>query len=240
MEKIYIRAYYMKILHYFFFSFAVFSVTGSMMFFESFSWESASFLFMGIFYCIASMIVAYYYYKNYKQALEPFRIIKAYFVPYMVLVIWTIGSMAVLVLFFPSIRSLIYSFMFIDYYIFFFIVIGFILSRFNVVSKLFDTYTAYNLNKAKKIAKQYAYAANVSYYTVGNNPEMDEMLDDILANKSYPLPHVRRFEIALCERQIIETNRLIERSPDATTKETLEKIRDGYEEKIRKIKEKID
>lgn len=243
MERFYIRTFYLKILHYFFFSFAVFSITGSMMFFDFLSSESLIFLLLGFFYCGSSMTVAYYYYRSYREVLEPIRVIRTYFLPYMILVLWTIGSMTFLVLFFPYLFELIYSFLFIEYYVFFFIIVGFLLSRFKLVSRLFEVYSIFVLRRGKKIAKEYACAANVDEYKIGSNPEIDEMLDDIWAHRNYPLPYVRKLEIAICERHIIGINRLLDKSRGSDGKgmdENLKKIKESYMEKIREIKQKVD
>ena len=247
MERIYIRIWYLKSLHYFFFSLAIFSITAGIMFFDFAALESLNFFVLGYFYCFSSLFIAYYFYKDYKETVEPFKVIRVYFVPYIVLVFCTMGSMLFLIWIFPELLVLMQSFLFVDYYIFFFIVVGFVLSRFKIVSRFFELYNVLVLNGAMKIAKEYARFVDVDEYKIGNDPEMDEILDEIWTHRDYPLPYIRKFEIAMCEKDIMDTNRMIsrmrERGADETEKRIiryLEKIKDGYLEKIRKIEQKVD
>ena len=246
MERIYVSISYLKTFHYLFFSLAVFSLTSGMMLFTYGSFESLSFFGLTAFYCTSSLIVAHYFYKNYREVAEPIRIIKIYLLPYIVLVFWTIGSISFLVIIFPVLLALIYSFLFINYYIFFLIIIGFFMSRFRMVSKFFEVYNFYILGKARKLAKQYACEADVGEYEVGSDPKIDEMLDDIWAHKAYPIPYVRRVETALCEKHIIDINRMLEAAKDRNdpkeraTTESLKLMKDDYMRKIRAIEQKKD
>ena len=247
MERIYIRIWYLKCLHYLFFSLAVLSMTAGIMFFNFAILESINFFFLGSFYCISSLLIAYYFYKDYRETVEPLRVIRVYLAPYIILDFWTIGIMALLVWTFPSIISLIYSFLFIDYYIFFFIITGLVLSRFKIVSKFFEMYNVLVLNGAMRIAKEYVRFVDISEYSVGSNPEIDEILDEIWAHRGYPLPHIRKLEIAMCEKDIMDLNKMISRMRERGADESqqriikhLENIKDGYLEKIREIEEKVD
>jgi hypothetical protein len=192
-------------------------------------------------------MVAYYYYKDYKKSIEPIKIVRFYLIPYLVLVFWTVVCMLVLVWAFPSVIALVYSFLYVDYYIFFFIIIGFIVSRFKIVSKFFDMYNIFILQKAMGEAKEHAIYVDVGKYSIGSDPEMDEILDEIWAHRDYPLPYIRKLEIAICEKDIIDINnmmaRIKERGVDAMDEKIikhLEKMKDNYLEKIRKIREKVD
>jgi hypothetical protein len=247
MERLYIRIYYLKIFHYLFFSLAIFSMTSGIMFFDFVTWESLSFFVLGYFYCVSSLVIAYYYYKDYRQTLEKMKIVRVYFVPYMVLVFWTIGCFTLLVWTFPSILPLVNSFLFVDYYIFFFIVVGFALGKFRLVSKFFEVYNIFVLRRAMKIAKEHASFVDVSEYKIGSDPEMDEILDDIWVHKDYPLPDVRKFETAVCESHIASLDKVLGRMRMKVLKETektmmksFENLREDYMEKIRKIEEKVD
>lgn len=247
MDRIYIKAWYLKTLHYFFFSVAVFSMSAGIMFFDLFSWESLSFFILGWFYCVSSLTIAYYYYRDYRETLEPFRIIKLYFTPYIILVFWTVISMAILLWIFPSLSALIYSFLFVNYYIFFIIIIGFVSSRFKIVSNLFEVYNRMVFNKALELAGKHAFAVNVSEYKIGSHPQIDELLDEIWAHKDYPLPYVRKLEIAICDKKIVEINRTLEKlrkgkATDATKRviKALEEEKKDYMDKIVKIKKKVD
>jgi hypothetical protein len=246
MQRIYVSTTYLKTLHYLFFSFAVFSLAAGIMFFSFALIESLSFFGLSIFYCITSLIVAYHFYKNYREIIEPFRVIRLYLPPYLILVVWTIGTMAFLVWVFPSITGLIYSFLFINYYMFFVVIIGFAVSRFRIVSRFFEFYNLYVLGKAKSLAKRHALFLDISEYETGSDSMIDELLDEAWAHKAYPLPYVRRLETALCEKHIIDINRMISKMKDDTAVkdkdviESLEKMKEDYLKKIREIEQKID
>lgn len=246
MERFYIRIWYLKGLHYFFFSFAVLSITAGMIFFNFALLESLNFLFLGSFYCFYCLVTAYYFYKDYRETIEPFRVIKLYLFPYIILDMWTIGSMVFLIWVFPSFFALLYSFLFIDYYIFFLLLIGLVVSRFRVVSKFFEVYNIFILRRAMGVAKEHARFVDISMYSVGSVPEMDEILDDIWIHKDYPLPHVRKFEIAVCDKRILDITRILNRlrrRPSESERKvikSLEKQKDDYLEKIREIEEKVD
>ncbi len=247
VDRIYIRILYLKSLHYFFFSLAVMSLTAGIMFFDLTTWESLNFFVLGYFYFAASLVIAYYFYKDYRETLEPIKVVRFYLLPYMVLVFFTIGFMVLFVLTAPSIIQLIQSFLFVDYYVFFLIAIGFLLSRFKLVSRLFEMYNVFVFRKAKKLAKKYAYLVNIDEYEIGSSPEIDEIFDEIWIHKNYPLPYIRKLEIAICERHIVKINRALVkmrgRGVDESGKkviEALEKLKQDYFEKIRKIEEKVD
>ncbi len=245
MERIYIRIWYLKGLHYFFFSLAVFSVTAGIMFFDFMTFESLNFFVLGYFYCLSSLLIAYYFYKDYKKTIEPLMVIKLYFLPYMALSLWTIGTMALLIWTLPQILSLMYSFLFVDYYIFFFIAIGFLLSRFRVVSKLFEMYNDFVLNNAMRIAKQHASFVDVNEYEIGSSPETDEILDDIWVHRDYPLPFIRKLELSICDKHVIDINKILSRMKNDLAAEKrvikiLEREKDYYLKKILQIKQKVD
>lgn len=245
MEKIYLRAYYMKSLHYFFFALAVFSLGSGVIFFQVLTVESLSFLGLSVFYFLSSETIAYYYYRGYRQFMDPFIVVRTYLIPYMALTLWTIGSLVAFVLFFPSILPLIRSFLFIDYYIFFLIVLGFVFSRMKVVSGLFRMYDKMGLRRAMRIAKRRASSVDVDTYSIGSDPRIDEILDDILTHEDNPESYVRALEIAVCERHIANTSRIVnnirKRGAEEEEKDLLEsmkKIRESYIEKAREIGKK--
>jgi hypothetical protein len=245
MERIYIRIWYLKSLHYFFFSLAVFSVTAGIVFFDFMAWESLSFFVLGYFYCLSSLLIAYYFYKDYRETVEPLMVIKLYFLPYMVLSLWTIGTMVLLIWTLPHILSLLYTFLFVDYYIFFFIVIGFALSRFRIVSKLFEMYNIFILRNAMRIAKKYASFVDVTEYSIGNSPETDEILDEIWAHRDYPLPFIRKLELSICDKHVIDINNMLNRMRREVATEkiiikTLNKEKEYYLKKIVDIQQKVD
>ncbi len=246
MERLYLSASYLKTFHYLFFSFAVFSLTAGIMFFDFAMFESFNFFGLGLFYCLVSLLAAHYFYRNYREIIEPIKVIKLYLLPYIILVCWTIGSLTAIVLLTPSIIGLIYSFLFINYYMFFVIVIGLAASRFRFISKFFEVYNVFILGRAKKIAKKYALSIYVAHYKIGSDPKLDAVLDEIWIHRDYPIPYIRKFETALCEKHVIEINRILEKmraradEKVKTTMESLEKMKETYLKKIREIEEKED
>jgi len=246
MQRIYVSISYFKTFHYLFFSLAVFSLTAGIMLFDLAEFEALSFFGLSFFYCASSLLVAHYFYKNYRELAEPFRVIRIYLVPYIILLFWTFACTAFLIWIFPYVAGLVYSFLFINYYIFFVIIIGFVSSRFRVVSKFFEVYDLYMLRKAKGIAKQYALTTDAAKYEVGSDPKIDEMLDEIWTHRTYPIPFVRKFESAVCEKHVIGINRMLRnmtgqaKEKDKTVVESLEKMKEDYLRKIKEIAQKED
>jgi len=248
MERIYIRVYYLKILHYFFFSLSILSLTIGIMFFDFMSFDSLVFFGLSYAYCISSLAIAYYFYKDYKETMEALRIIRLIAFPYIVISVFTVGAVALMASIFPFITELIYSFMFVNFYVIFVLVIGLAMSRFRMVSRFFETYSYIIMRKAKRIAEKYALITDVQQYRIGTNPEADQLLDDIWANRDYPLPYVREFEIALCEEHVRRINRIIgnlKSKPGIEKHEenfmkSMELMKENYMDKIRKISTKKD
>ncbi len=225
---------------------AVFSLAAGIFFFDFAKFESFSFFGLSIFYCASSLVVAHYFFRNYREIAQPIRVIRVYLVPYLVLALWTLGSTFFLVWILPSLVALIYSFLFINYYIFFVIVIGFVISRFRVVSRFFEIYNFYILGKAKKLAKKYAFTVDVDEYVVGSDPKTDGMLDDIWAHKAYPVPYVRRLETAICENHVVDINRMLARMRECADpkekamSESLGMLKEDYLRRIMEIEKKVD
>ncbi len=245
-DRIYVSIYYLKTLHYLFFSFAVFSLTAGVMLSGSAFMESLSFFGMSLFYCASSLFIAYRFYRDYREAAEPFRIIRLYFLPYISLVPCTMVPVVAMILTFPSLAGLVYSFLFINYYMLFVIAIGFAASRLRMISKLFEMYGSYTLGKARRLAEKHALFPELAGgYKIGSDPAIDEILDGIWAHRDYPLPYVRMFETAACERHIIDINRTLGKMKDAGGEKdalarSLESMKEDYHRKIREIEQKKD
>jgi hypothetical protein len=246
MERLYLSASYLKTFHYLFFSFAVFSLTAGIMFFDFARFESLNFFGLGLFYCLASLLAAYYFYRNYREIVEPIRVIRLYALPYIILVFWTILSLTAVVLVTPSILGLVYSFLFINYYMFFVVLIGLAAGRFRFISRFFEVYNFFILGRAKKIARKYALTIYTAHYKIGSDPKLDAILDEIWVHRSYPIPYIRKFETTLCEKHVIEINRILEKlkahadEKNKTTIESLERMKGAYLKKIREIEQKED
>ncbi|NIP40044.1 MAG: hypothetical protein GTN39_00840 [Candidatus Aenigmarchaeota archaeon] len=207
MQKVYIGIYYLKILHYFFFSLAVFSLTAGIILFESFAMESLILFSICGVYSLFSVYIAFSIYRAYKKLVEPIMVIRTYVLPYIVLAFLTFGMMLSLVFIFPYLTELVYAFLFVNYYIVFLLVGGVIISRFTVVKKTFEFYSNLGLMRAKRLASRYSRIVNVKEYDVGSDPEADELLDNIWKNKDYPTPFVRALETRICEIKINNFNR---------------------------------
>jgi hypothetical protein len=243
MNRIYLSGYYLQTLHYLFFSFAVLSMTAGMMFFATAFVESIAFLVISLCYTAACLLVAYRLYKNYEEIIEPFRLIKVYLFPYVCLAVLTIASVTFMVWIFPEIAALLYSFLFINYYMLFLILIGFVVGRFKVISRLFEVYDFYVLEKAKRLAKRFTLFNDVEGYKIGSDQTIDEILDELWVHRGYPVPYVRKLEKTYYERRVISISRTLNNlgtGPVNPVAGSMEKLKKGYIEKIMEIEKKTD
>jgi len=242
MEKIYISIYYLKILHYFFFSLAVFTLTAGIIFWESFTLESISLFSMCSVYSVFSLYIARSLYKSYRELAEPVIVVRTYVLPYPLLVFWIFALTFLLVYVFPYLTELVFAFLFVNYYILFLLIIGFLIGRLRIVGRLFDVYSYFTLKKAQSVASKYSHVVDVMEYEVGSDPEVDEILDDIWSHRDYPLTHVKELETRLCEIQVIKiskTIKILERRKDRIKEEDrlLEGLKDEKSEYMKKIEE---
>jgi|GEM_PF-1275238 len=221
MERIYIGLYYLKILHYFFFSLAIFSLVSGVIFMESFTLESLNLLFLSSIYSSVSVYIAFSIYRAYKKLAEPIMVIRTYVFPYVLFAFLTLVMTLSIIFIFPYMTELVYAFLFVNYYIIFFIAGGIIMSRFSVAKKTFEFYSNLGLIRAKRFASRYSRVVDLKEYDVGTDTEADELLDNVWDHKDYPLPYVRALEIKVCEIKISNLGRSIqvlesraERSPE--------------------------
>jgi hypothetical protein len=246
MDRLYFSGYYVKTLHYFFFSFAVFALTAGIVFSGFAQAESLSFFGMTVFYFTSSILAARRFYREYREIIEPFRIIKTYFLPYLLLAVLTVISVTILVTVAPSISGLVFSFLFINYYMLFVSAIGYAAGRFKFVSRFFEMYSFYVLREAKNLACRYALFGDVKKYKVGSDQRVDRILDEIWAHRSYPLPHIRMLETAICEKRILEIEKALEgmkgrsEESESAIAGSLEGMKEDYHRKIREIEQKKD
>jgi hypothetical protein len=202
MERIYLGIYYLKILHYFFFSLAVFTLTAGIILFESFTLESIILFSMCSIYSGFSVYIAHSIYRAYKILVEPIMVVRTYLLPYIVLTFLTFGMTISFALIFPYLTEIVYAFLFVNYYIIFLLLGGIIISRFRIVKKTFEFYSSLSLIRAKRLASKYSRVVDTKEYDVGADPEADELLDNIWKNKDYPLPYVKALETRICEIKI--------------------------------------
>jgi hypothetical protein len=106
----------------------------------------------------------------------------------------------------------------------------------NFVKRFFDIYNIYFLGKAKNLALKYTHLPDVSRYSIGTNPLIDEKLDDIWAHKKYPHMQIRNLEIELCKQHITLLKMKIKRSMRGVI--TLQPINE-LENEIKKYQQKI-
>lgn len=210
MRRVYLGIYYLKIIHYFFFSVAVFSLTTGIIFWEAFALESVSFFFVCCVYSVSCLYIARSLYTSYAELADPIIVVKTYILPYPLLAFWTVGLTVFLVYTFPYLTELVHAFLFINYYILFFLVIGILLSRFRVVGKLFDVYSGISLRMAQGVASKHSHFVDVMAYKIGSDPRVDEILDDIWHHRDYPLPQVKELETRMCEIEIKNIEKSIE------------------------------
>ncbi len=240
MEKIYVRSNYLKAAHYFFYSMAVFSLIFAITFWESFAIESVMFVVFFIIYITVSLIIAFFFYRDYKKQLEGIVLIKAYAIPYIALSFFIIFATELLSFVSPEFIELVYSALFINYYYVFVIIIGAVLYVLKPVRTLFKFRSRYVLRNAKKIALRYSRLADIKYYKEGTDPLIDDMLDDIWSHRYYPVPQIQKLEIRMCDDHIKTTTQKLKienaekKNPDII--ERLKKEKERYEKLLEQIR----
>jgi hypothetical protein len=236
MERFYIRAYYLKAAHYLFFSLAVFSLTFALSVWSTFLVESIALLIFTLIYINASLWIAYFFYKEYKIQVKNVIVVSRYAKPYIILGIVVFALTELLIIFFPEIDSLLFSMMFINFYYTFVIILGASLYLVKPIRMLFEYQSHRALTRGKQIASRFSHLSELTNYKIGTNPFVDEVLDDIWSNRTYPVPHVQRLEIELCQSKISEIEGRIELadkmnwSPEL--RKHLEREKRKYEKKI--------
>lgn len=202
MERIYFRAQYLKTAHYLFYSLAVFSITSALALWSSFTEQSVGMLIFSVIYLNASIWLAYFFYKDYKIQLENVIVVTRYARPYIILSISVFAMTELLLFLVPETGGLIFSMMFINFYYAFLIIIGAVMYLVKPVRRLFEFQTAQSLKKGLEIASKYSHFSDIVNYRIGSSPFIDEVLGDIWNNKVYPVPHVQRLEIEVCQAKI--------------------------------------
>lgn len=237
MERFYIRLYYLKILHYFFFSLGVFSLSLSAIFYNVLLLGSQTLVLLSLFYCAASLYIASKFMGRFKKLAKPYIQLTKIGFPYVFLTFYTIGMMFSFIYFFPWVLRLIYSMLFVNYYIFFVLVIGFILSRFEVIGKFFDVYSSVTLRMAINIVIQYAIIPNAKKYESGLDIRTDEALENVWVHRKYPLPYVREFEKSMILRRMREIDELIPFYEKNKMETHVEKLKNERAENLRMFEE---
>jgi hypothetical protein len=242
MEHFYIRLYYLKILHYFFFSLGVLSLSLSIVLYDVLMLGSQTLVLLSLFYCGASLYIASRFLKHYRKPTKTGQLIKTG-LPYVLLTFYTIGMLFSFIYFFPWILQLIYSMLFVNYYIFFVLIIGILLGRFEVVGRLFIVYSDISLERAMKIVLEYSMIPNTKKYEAGADPKTDEALENVWAHKKYPLPYVREFEkevILKRIREIDDTIPFFEKNGMKTLLENLKSERNDNIRRFEEVEKKVD
>ncbi len=204
MERVYIRSYYLKAAHYFFYSMSVFSLTVTVSFWRSFMIKSLMFAFFCIIYANIGLWLAYFFYKDYEKEIKGMFVLRRYAPPYVILSIFVVFGAEMLIFTSPDLGNLIFSMLFINYYYVFIVAIGAALYMLKPVRRLFEFRTKRILRNAKSIVLKYSRLPDIKDYKPGTDPIIDEILDDVWGNKDYPVPHVQRLEIEVCRNRIEE------------------------------------
>jgi len=143
------------------------------------------------------------------------------------------------ILIIPGFEGLIFSIMFINFYYAFIIIIGAILYLFKPIRMLFDFQSIRSLRNGKTIAMKYSHFSEVVNYKIGSNPFVDEILGEICSNKTYPVPHVQRLEIELCQNKISEIEGRMELAKkwdwSVKLKNHLDREKKRYEKRIKNV-----
>jgi hypothetical protein len=210
MERIYVRARYLKIAHYMFYSLAVFSITSAFALWSSFTEQSVGMIIFSVIYLNASIWLAYFFYKDYKIQLEKVIVVTRYARPYIILSISVFAMTELLLYLIPEMGGLIYSMMFINFYYAFIIIIGGFLYLIKPIRRLFEFQSARALRKGMEIASKYSHFSDVLNYQIGTSPFIDEVLEDIFNNKDFPVPHIQRLEIEVFQSKISDIESRLE------------------------------
>jgi len=236
MEKLYVRAQYLKIAHYFFYSMAVFSVTTAFALWETFLFESVGLLIFSIIYLNATLWLAYFFYSDYKLQLKDVRLITRYAKPYVILSITVFVMTELFVLIIPEISGLIFSILFINFYYAFIIIIGAAMYLIKPVRTIFNFQMTRALKNGKEIAMEHSSLEEVANYRIGTDPFMDDILEDIWNNRDFPVPNVQRLEIEACQKKINEIQGRMELAKKLNWSQNLtahlEREKKRYEKKI--------
>ncbi|MBN2042233.1 MAG: hypothetical protein JW754_00340 [Candidatus Aenigmarchaeota archaeon] len=209
MERFYVRLYYLKILHYFFFSLGVLSLSVAIILFDVYSLSSRSMIVLSITYTASSLYIANIFMGQFSRMEKNRRELTKQGVKYIFLALYTISLLVIFLNIFPHVVELVYYFIFVNYYIFFLIIIGFLLGRFEIVSKIFEVYSGTMLQRAKSFALEYSKYRGLHDYKIGSDETVDEMLETIWSNKTYPLPFVKDLEVYICEKKIKDIDNAI-------------------------------
>jgi len=210
MEKFYVRIYYLKASHYFFYAMSIFSLMFAIFFWQESITHSIIMLVSFIVYVNMSLWIAYFFYKDYAEEVKDMAVLKIYSKPYIALSSVVIVLTLILMFLAPNFSGLLYSSLFINYYYVFIIITGFILYTIKPVRRFFEFQRVRALNKGKEIAAKYSHLTDVRHYKIGSSPFIDEMLDDVWVNREYPLPGVKKIEIEICQSRINEIDARIE------------------------------
>ncbi len=243
MERFYIRLYYLKILHYLFFSFAVLSMSLAVILSGIYVFSSNSMIFLSLVYVSSSLYVARMFMKHYKENIDLKKELSEMTIKYFLISVYIIGMVIVLMNAFPFAVDVVYSFIYVNYYLFFVLLIGFLLGRFKVISMLFEVYSDVVLRRGKSIALEYSRIEEVHKYEIGSDIVIDKILEEIWSNREYPLDYVRDLEKQILRakmEQIDESIAAFSAKNMTGLVDQLEKERKKTEDKYKKVLEKKD
>ena len=209
MERFYVRLYYLKILHYLFFSLGVLSLSIAIILFDIYSLSSRSMIILSITYTASSLYIANIFMGQFNRMEKNKKEITKQGIRYVFLALYTVSLLVIFLNMFPYVVQFMYYFIYVNYYIFFILLIGFFLGKFKVISKLFEVYSDNLLNRAKSFVLEYSKYRGIHNYVIGSDERVDEMLETIWSNKTYPLPFIKDLELYMCNRKIMDLQKAI-------------------------------
>jgi len=237
MERIYVSGKFLKTAHYFFFAMSIFSLTSAVAFWDSFMKESVIFIAFCAIYSLASLYIAYLFYRDYRQELSSIMVVRGYMPPYMGMAIAVVLMTSLLAFLIPSAAGLIYSILFINYYYLFIIAIGAGLVALKPVRRLFEFQSKVALSGGLKIAREMSRLPDLKGYRTGTNRDVDDLLEEIWGSKKYPVPHIQRLEIEMCKMRIQELESRIAFSASQQQAGMLEREKKRYMKMLENIKD---
>jgi len=245
---IYVKAEYLQIVHYYFFSLGIFSLTSAFLFWD---YTIYSYLFVG-FYILHSAISWYVSWVMYTR-MQEVLIIKSrrYALSHIVLTLWTGGLAVVMWLLFEiEYESMMTSLLMINFFVIFLGGIWYIIGKFKVSEKYFEWQDRGKLDSARRAVMDFRETNKlkvvedwiVDEYSWGSNESMDRLF--IQAKRRRDEGDVRGFaeaargiEMGLCDERLSDIDRKMskmrkEEKPDEKLLKTYQDIAIKYRKEI--------
>ncbi|RLI97761.1 MAG: hypothetical protein DRO99_02530 [Candidatus Aenigmatarchaeota archaeon] len=237
-DRFYIRLRYLKAVHYIFYTLGVFSLTVAITLWNDYASGSFVFACLSAVHMSGSMLLAYFFYKDYTKELAASSILKSYGLPYFAISITTVLVTEALFIVIPGFSQMMYYMLFANYYYVFIMVIAATLYKVKPVHRLFRMQDRKALEDAKSIALKRSGMKEIGEYRVGTDPVVDQVLDDIHADRG-SAANIKKLELEVCLNKVREIGSWIReakmRGESPYKIKQLEEKKREYDEKARSI-----